>query len=156
MGDYHFAGIQPGRCRVPRPANKPLTHDDILYLLNNYVPSQSVTNLVKENGIDFEPEDNYLKKVKAAGGREELLAALRTVHGSGPRPAAVQRSAGDLSVEQHLTRAMELEKLESYPQAEQEYRTALAIQPQNSTLHVGLGALPCQAGKVGRCSGGIP
>ncbi len=44
-----------------------------------------------------------------------------------------------MQVEQHLSRALDLEKLESYPQAEQEYRAALAIQSQNSTLHVGLG-----------------
>ena len=128
-----------GVAALPRPARKPLKHDDILYLLNNYVPSQSVTDLVKENGVDFEPQEDYLKKVQAAGGKADLLAVLREVHGSGPRPAAVQRPAGDLQVEQHLSRALELEKLESYSQAEQEYRAALAIQPHNSTLHVGLG-----------------
>ena len=123
----------------PRPANKPVTRDDILYLLNNYVPSQNVTTLVKENGVDFDPDEDYLKKVRAAGGKEDLLSALRGAHGSGSHPLPVQRSDADLQVEQHWSRALELEKLESYPQAEQEYRAALAIQPQNSTLHVGLG-----------------
>jgi tetratricopeptide (TPR) repeat protein len=136
-----------GVAAFPRPSNKPLTHDDILYLLNNYVPSQSVTNLVKENGVNFDPQEDYLKKVQAAGGKEDLLKVLRGVHGSGSRPAAVQRPAADLQIEQHLSRALELEKLESYPQAEQEYRAALAIQSQNSTLHVGLGRALCKQQK---------
>ena len=72
-----------GAAAVPRPANKPVTRDDILYLLNNYVPSQSVTNLVKQNGVDFDPEEDYLKKVRAAGGKDDLLAALRDAHGTG-------------------------------------------------------------------------
>jgi tetratricopeptide (TPR) repeat protein len=136
-----------GVAAFPRPANTPLTRDDILYLLNNYVPSSSVTNLVKENGINFDPQEDYLNKVQAAGGKEDLLKVLREVHGSGSRPAAVQRPAADLQVEQHLSRALELEKLESYPQAEQEYRAALTIQSQNSTLHVGLGRTLCKQEK---------
>ena len=35
------------------------------------------------------------------------------------------RSDADLKVEQHLSRALELEKLESYPEAEKEYRAGL-------------------------------
>ena len=128
-----------GAAAVPRPTNKPVTRDDILYLLNNYGPSQSVTNLVKQNGVDFDPEEDYLKKVRAAGGKDDLLEALREVHGTGPAPIAVHRSDEDLQVEQHLSRALELEKLESYSEAEQEYRAALAIQSKNSTMHVGLG-----------------
>ena len=31
--------ISLGAAAFPRPDNKPLTQDDILYLLNNYVPS---------------------------------------------------------------------------------------------------------------------
>ena len=42
---------------LPRPANEPLTQDDILYLLNNYVPSQSVADLARENGVNFDPEE---------------------------------------------------------------------------------------------------
>ncbi len=70
-----FLATSLGAAAFPRPASRPVTHDDILYLLNNYVPSQSVTNLVKENGIDFDPEEDYLKKVRAAGGKEDLVGA---------------------------------------------------------------------------------
>lgn len=132
-------GASLAAAAFPSPANKPVTRDDILYLLNNYVSSQSVTNLVKENGIDFDPQEDYLKKVRAAGGKDELIEALRNAHGAGPHTGAVTRTDAELQVEQHLARALELEKLESYPQSEQEYRAALAIEPQNSTLHVGLG-----------------
>ena len=56
-----------GVAAVARAANKPVSRDVILYLLNNYVPSASVTGIVKHNGTDFEPDEGYLKKVKAAG-----------------------------------------------------------------------------------------
>ncbi len=131
----------------PHPPKKILTRDDILYLLNNYVPSSRVTMLVGENGIDFTPAEDYLRKVRAAGGKDDLLRALREAGGAGSNPTPVQRPAGDLQVEQHLARAMELEKQESYPQAEQEYRAALAVQSQNSTLHVGLGRVLCKQQK---------
>jgi len=131
-------GTSLGAAAFPSPANKPVTRDDILFLLNNYVSSQSATNLVKENGIDFDPQEDYLKKVRAAGGKDDLIEALRSAHGTGSHPVPVTRSDAELQVEQHLSRALELEKLESYPQSEQEYRAALAIERQNSDLHVGL------------------
>ena len=123
-----------GAAAFPRPANKPVTRDDILYLLNNYVPSQSVTNLVKENGVDFDPDEDYLKKVRGAGGKDDLITALRGVHGTGSHPAAVPRSDADLQVEQHWSRALELEKLESYPQAEKEIYSAYQLDPKNPEI----------------------
>jgi len=128
-----------GVAAFPRPAHRPVTREDVLYLLNNYVPSRSVAQLVKEKGIDFAPEDDYLKKVRAAGGKDDLLEALREAHRVGPRPAGSERPAADAQVQEHWSRALELEKLESYSEAEQEYRAALAIDSQNSALHVGLG-----------------
>jgi hypothetical protein len=36
-----------------------------------------VATLVEERGIDFEPADDYFKEVRAAGGQEVLIEALR-------------------------------------------------------------------------------
>lgn len=131
--------VSLGAAAVPAPTNKPVTRDDILLMLNNYVPSPNVTTIVKTNGVDFDPDTDYLKKVRAAGGKDDLLAALREAHGSAAGHTTVKRPASDVEVDQHFSRALELEKLESYPQAEQEYRAALVVQPQNSVLRVGLG-----------------
>ena len=133
-----------GFAASPHPAKKPLTRNDILYLLNNYVPSSRVADIVGENSIDFDPTEDYLRKVRAAGGKEDLFKALREARRPKAQPTTVRRPASDLQVEQHLARALELEKQESYPEAEQEYRAALAVQPQNSTLHVGLGRVLCK------------
>ncbi len=110
--------VSLGAAAVPAPTNKPVTRDDILLMLNNYVPSPNVTTIVKANGVDFDPDPDYLKKVRAAGGKDDLLAALREAHGSAAQHTTVQRPASDLEVDQHFSRALELEKLESYPEAE--------------------------------------
>jgi hypothetical protein len=59
------------------PAQKPLTKNQTLELLGGYVPSSRVATLVEERGIDFEPADDYFKEVRAAGGQEVLIEALR-------------------------------------------------------------------------------
>lgn len=59
------------------PAQKPLTKAQILELLRGYVPSSRVATLVEERGVDFEPADDYFREVRAAGGEEALIEALR-------------------------------------------------------------------------------
>ncbi len=59
------------------PAQKPLTKGQILELLRGYVQSSRVATLVEERGIDFEPADDYFKEVRAVGGEEVLIEALR-------------------------------------------------------------------------------
>jgi len=59
------------------PAQKPLTKAQILELLGGYVPSSRLATLVEERGIDFEPADDYFREVRAAGGQEVLIEALR-------------------------------------------------------------------------------
>lgn len=59
------------------PAQKPLTKAQILELLRGYVPGGRVATLVEERGVDFEPADDYFREVRAAGGEEVLIEALR-------------------------------------------------------------------------------
>lgn len=65
---------------------RPLTRDQVLELLAGHVPSQRMQELVKERGIDFIPDQDYLETLRVAGGEQTLLAALRTM---GQAPAAV-------------------------------------------------------------------
>ena len=56
---------------------KPLAKAEVLSLLSGGVPVDRVTSIVKERGVDFVPGDDYLKQVRANGGDDALIAALR-------------------------------------------------------------------------------
>ena len=57
----------------PEPANakKPINQIQIFALLAGQVPSPRVAMLVQERGIDFEPDDEYLREARLAGGEDE-------------------------------------------------------------------------------------
>ena len=63
-------------------------------------------------------------------------------------PAAQARQA---EVRQHVARGAELEKKGQYAEAEQEYRAALLLDPQNADLYESLCLCPGSAEEVGRC-----
>ncbi len=57
---------------------RPLTKEQVLQLVVGGVASQRAAVLVKQRGIDFMPDEEYLGTVRVAGAEEVLLAALRT------------------------------------------------------------------------------
>ena len=68
----------PTPAAAARPANpKGLVKAEILQLLKGDVPSPQVTELVKERGINFTPTEADLEEIRAAGGDDDLIAALR-------------------------------------------------------------------------------
>ncbi|MHB8653200.1 MAG: hypothetical protein ACYDA9_04890 [Terriglobia bacterium] len=60
-----------------QPIARALTKADIIRLLKDKVPSAQVTAAVRENGIRFMPTERDLKEIRAAGGRNDLVHALR-------------------------------------------------------------------------------
>lgn len=54
-----------------------LTKTDIIRLLKSKVPSAQVTAAVRENGIRFMPTERDLKEIRAAGGGNDVVNALR-------------------------------------------------------------------------------
>jgi len=56
---------------------KPLGQEQVLQLVAGGVPSQRAATLVKQRGIDFMPDEEYLGTLRVAGAEEGLLAALR-------------------------------------------------------------------------------
>ena len=61
--------------RAARP--KPLTKEQVLQLVAGHVPSQRAATLVKQHGIDFLPDEEYLETLRLAGADDTLIAALR-------------------------------------------------------------------------------
>jgi TonB family protein len=69
-------------CLTARPsskAEKPLNHREVQDLVENYVPSERIIELIHQFGIDFEPSEQYLKDLRKAGADSELIGALRAV-----------------------------------------------------------------------------
>jgi formylglycine-generating enzyme required for sulfatase activity len=56
---------------------QPLTREQVGKLVAGGIPSQRAAALVKEHGIDFLPDEEYLKTLRLAGGDDTLIAALR-------------------------------------------------------------------------------
>ena len=56
---------------------RPLTKEQVLQLVVGGVASQRAAVLVKQRGIDFMPDEEYLETMRVAGAEEALLAALR-------------------------------------------------------------------------------
>jgi hypothetical protein len=80
--DYLQALIKAGApepvIQAPRAARpKPLTQDQVLQLVVGHVPSQRAAELVKQHGIDFLPDEEYLKILRLAGADDSLITALR-------------------------------------------------------------------------------
>ena len=122
----------------PAAAKKPLTPVQVFALLAGGVPSQRVTMLVQERGIEFEPTDDYLQEVRLAGGEDKLISALNSAKVTKSvtlDPAAEARRA---EVQQHAARGAESFQKSQYAAAEAEYRAAIQLDPQNSDLHVAL------------------
>jgi hypothetical protein len=132
--DAFIAALRAAKHPEPSNAQKPINQVQVFALLAGQVPSHRVAVLVEERGIDFVPDDEYLREVRLAGGEDELVSALKGAKVTKPAtvdPAAQGRQA---EVRQHVTRMAEMERVGRYTEAEQECRLALALDPQNTEL----------------------
>jgi hypothetical protein len=67
----------PSAQRVTENNVRAFTKAQILDLLKGGVPSARVVELVKERGINFSPTEDDLTEIRAVGGGDELVDALR-------------------------------------------------------------------------------
>ena len=56
---------------------QPLTKDQVLHLVAGGVPSERAAVLVKQRGIDFLTDEQYLETLRLAGAGDTLIAAVR-------------------------------------------------------------------------------
>ena len=66
-----------GLAAAPQSAKKPLSKEQVMDLITGSVPSARVAELVRENGIDFEPTEEYLRNLREAGAETVAIDALR-------------------------------------------------------------------------------
>jgi TonB family protein len=149
--------------RVPSQLQKPFSRVELLALLE---AGQSHLELaVARRGIDFQPTEDYLQGLKVAGARDTLIEALRKAPAPAVPAAGITLSPGssagrasadpeamarESQVLQHLFQAAKLKHDRAWAEAEQEFRLALAIDPNNPLLHVDLATvLPSSQGEPG-------
>ena len=111
-------------------ATSPLTQADIDKLLSGGVSPSRVATLVEQRGLDFDPDQSYLRNLELRDESGKLGDAVRT--------------AGQKRI---LPRAASNLKAQHWAQAEQDYRAAVALDPNSAAAHAGLGTALVQQGR---------
>lgn|GEM_PF-1410717 len=111
-------------------ATTPLAQSDIDKLLSGGVSPSRVATLVDQRGLDFDPDQNYLRNLELRDESGKLGDAVR--------------SAGQKRI---LPRAQANLKAQRWAQAEQDYRAAVALDPNSAAAHAGLGTALVQQGR---------
>jgi Tfp pilus assembly protein PilF len=135
--------------QAPPASHKPLSQDEILELTRNYVPSQRLADLVHQYGINFAPGEDFFKALRDAGAEEVLITALRAAKPVRPPNATASTDARDAQLKQILARGVEFRKQKQYAQAEEQYRSALQLDPDRADIHFALGYVLLEQKKWG-------
>jgi len=128
-----------GLAQAPPAEKKPLDQIQVVALLAGGVPSHRVAMLVSERGISFEPTEDYLTTLKNVGADDVLLGAVRVAKRTKAEALSAEVAAKRAQVQRHLARGAQLSHTKLYPDAEQECRAALQLEPDNPDLHFALG-----------------
>ena len=115
---------------VAAQASAPLSQSDIDRLLSGGVSPARVATLVEQRGVDFDPDQNYLRSLEL---RDESGTLGDAVRAAGQK-RALPHAEADL-------------KAGHWAQAEQEYRAAIALDPNSAAAHAGLGTALVEQGR---------
>ncbi len=73
-------GPEPAAASLQAPGAvkpEPLSKKQLLELIAGGVPYQRITELLRERGIDFQVDDDFVTAVRQAGANDQLIAVLR-------------------------------------------------------------------------------
>ena len=68
--------LVPVPTRAQQAEEKPMAKEQIIKLLDEGIPSHRLASLIKERGVSFDVEDEFLELVRLKGGDDELISAL--------------------------------------------------------------------------------
>jgi Flp pilus assembly protein TadD len=125
---------------------KPFMREQVQGLVQDGLGDEAGAKLIEQRGIDFAPAEDFLQSLKVAGASEAFLKALRAAKRPEPASAKMTKRATVHPVAQarqdeirrHVARGAELKQEGQYAEAEQEYRAALLLDPQNADLYANL------------------
>jgi Flp pilus assembly protein TadD len=129
----------------PSPSTRALDRVQVMGLVAGGVSSRRVARLVTDRGITFQPDDKYLADLRSAGATDDLINALRAAK-SETAPEQTADNDG-LQLQECMTRGAELARALRFAEAEEEYRKAERLRPQDSSVHFALGYALSQEAK---------
>ena len=151
-GEPFLQALRAARHPGPAIAEKPLNAVQVLVLLAGQVSSQRVAMLVKERGLDFAPQQDYLDAVSLAGGDDVLVIGLASAKVAKPATVDAATQARQTQVWQHVARGADFARKAQYDQAEAEYRAALLMDSQDADLYACLAGVLSQQQKWGEAA----
>jgi sulfatase modifying factor 1 len=119
---------------TPQATKKPLTKDQVMSLVKGSVPSTRVAELVRQNGIDFEPTEDFFHALRSAGAEPVLIDALRATSANKPPPQDAAAQA-----KQRIKGANALMDTGDIDGAIALYQEAIRVSPGDSEAHRLLG-----------------
>lgn len=126
----------------PSGTHKPLNRTQLLGWVAGGVSNDYLARLVQQRGLDFNPTENDLQRLRAAGAAAELLNALRSAIKVG-----VKSEETPEAVLQHTVRRTEALRKKQFAEAEKEFRAALGLAPQEAALRIPLAMALLRQGK---------
>jgi tetratricopeptide (TPR) repeat protein len=133
-----LAALRAAKHPEPADGKRPINQIQVFALLAGQVPSHRIAMLVQERGIDFDPDDEYLREVRLAGGEDELVTSLKNARVATTPSVDPAAEARRNSIRQHAASGAEFARKRQYAEAEREYREALRVDPQSDDLYVNL------------------
>ncbi len=123
-----------GLAAIPQTTKKPLTKEQVMELVKGSVHSARVADLVRENGIDFGPTEDYFHALTSAGAEQVLIDALRDA-----KPAKPPAPDPALQAKQHIKGANSLRDTGDIDGAIALYQKAIQVSPGDAEAHRLLG-----------------
>jgi TonB family protein len=133
------------------PPGKPVCQIELTALLATGSTSARLARLVQERGIDFTPDEAFLKSLQDDGAEGPLITALKSAKVKRERtpakgPAKAMKDSAALA---HLHRAAQLNRNNFHlREAEPEFREAVNADPANPYVHLALGEILAGLGKT--------
>jgi tetratricopeptide (TPR) repeat protein len=129
------------------PFGGPLDQVQILGLLVSTESSQYLARLIQHRGLCFSPSPLFVDMIREAGGEAVLVAALHSAR-SNAVVSACDRALQSQLVEL-VSRGAQMEKKgpRFFQEAEQQYRSALDLDPASPVLRIVLGHILATQGR---------
>lgn len=129
--------------QTPLPAAVPVSRLELLALQTGYAYGDWLTKIISERGVDFEPTQEFMQALAAAGADERVINALKNAQRRSPPEIAdpnwQEKEADAVS---HFVLGIYLNRNNFHPEdAEPEFRAAVKAYPQNPFTHLALGEI---------------
>jgi TonB family protein len=137
--------------QITAPRRKALSQVELTALLATGSTSERLAGLVQDSGIDFAPDEVFLKSLQEDEAGDLLLTALKSaeVRREEPPTKDPATSMRDSVALAHLHRAAQLNRNNFHPrEAEPEFREAVAANPDNPFVHLALSEILARSGKA--------